>query len=177
MNARVLFAVAMLSFTAPAIAAAQGAGPSVSLQGNVGTQINAGGDNQSVSLGFSPNRRLELLISAERIHLPTEATDFSATRGGTSTFISGEVRVAPFTSGVSPYFLASLGRGISRPNVNDLFPDPVKNDVWLLFAGGGIRIPVTERLSAFADLRAGIQGERDTIFLLVPVRGGVAWRF
>ena len=36
---------------------------------------------------------------------------------------------------------------------------------------------VTERLSAFADMRAGIEGERDTIFLLLPVRGGVAWRF
>ena len=174
MNARVLFVVGVLSFAAPAVAAGQG----ISVQGNVGTQINAGGHNQSVSLVFSPNEHLDFLVSGERIHLPTEATDFSATRGGTATFISGEVRVSPFSSNrVSPYVLASFGRGKSRPNVNDLFPDPVTNDVWLLFVGGGVRFPLTGRLSAFADVRAGIEGERDTIFLLVPVRGGVAWRF
>jgi hypothetical protein len=73
--------------------------------------------------------------------------------------------------------LASVGGGKSRPNVNDLFPGEVTNDVWLMFFGGGANIPVTTRFSLFADVRAGIQGERDTIFLLVPVRGGITWRF
>ena len=43
--------------------------------------------------------------------------------------------------------------------------------------GGGVRVAATERLSVFADMRVGIQGELDTIRLLLPVRGGVAWRF
>jgi hypothetical protein len=183
MNARVLFAVSVLSSVAPAVAAGQGTGTRVSVQGAVGTDINAGGDSQSVSIGFSPNERLDILVSAERFHWPTEvtrfdATDFSATRGGTTTFISGEVRFLLFTfNRISPYVLASAGRGISRPNVNDIFPDRVTNDATLLFFGGGVRIAVTERLNAFADIRFGIQGERDSIIGLAPVRGGVAWRF
>jgi hypothetical protein len=182
MNARVLFAVSVLSAVAPAVAAAQGTGTRVTLQGAVGTDINAGGDSQSVSIGFSPNERLDILITAERFHWPTEVTrsnvrDVSATRGGTTTFISGEVRLSLFTFRISPYVLASAGRGISRPNVNDIFPDRVTNDATLLFFGGGVRIAVTERLRAFADIRFGIQGERDSIIGLVPVRGGIGWRF
>ena len=183
MNARVLFAVSVLLFVAPAVAAGQGTGSRISVQGAVGTDINAGGDSQSVSIGFSPHERLEILISAERFHWPTEvtrsdATDLSATRGGTTTFISGEARFLLFTfNRVSPYVLASGGYGMSRPNVNDIFPDRVTNAATLLFFGGGVRIAVTERLSAFADIRFGIQAERDSIGGLAPVRGGVGWRF
>jgi hypothetical protein len=178
MKARVLLAIGALSFVAPAIATGQGAGIGVSLQGTIGTQINAPGNNQSISIGFSPNERLDLLIGAERIHLSTEVTRFGATRGGTTTFVSGEVRLSPVTiNGFSPYLLGGLGAGRSRPNVNDLFPNAVTNSVWLIFGGGGVRFSVTDRFSVFADLRAGMQGERDSIFLLLPVRGGVAWRF
>ena len=165
----------VMSLLAPALAAGQGP---VSVNGAVGTQINDGGDNQSVSVGFSPHARWDLLINAERIHVPTETSQFGATRGGTSTFVSGEVRFVPLTvNRISPYVLASAGRGISRPNVNDIFPNPVENDAWLLFFGGGVRIPVTDRFSVFGDVRAGIQGELDTIGALLPVRGGIAWRF
>jgi hypothetical protein len=183
MNARVLFAVSVLLCVAPAVAAGQGTGTRVSVQGAVGTDINAGGDGQSVSIGFSPHERLAILIGAERSHWPTEmtrpdATDFSATRGGTTTFISGEIRFLLVTfNRISPYVLASAGRGISRPHVNDIFPDRVTNDATLLFFGGGVRMVVTERLSAFADMRFGIQAERDSILGRAPVRGGVAWRF
>ena len=183
MNARVLFAVAVLSSVAPAVAVGQGTSTRVSVQGAVGTDINAGGDSQSVSIGLSPNERLDILINAERFHWPTEvtrsdATDFGATRGGATRFISGEVRFLLFAfNPISPYVLASAGHGISRPNVNDIFPDRVSNHATLLFFGGGGRIALTERLSAFADRRFGMQGERDSIIGLAPVRGGVAWRF
>lgn len=178
MDARALFAVSVLSLAAPALAAGQGTGARVSVQGAAGTHLNAGGHSLSVSLGFSPHERLDLLISGERIHVPAEMTRFGATRGGTSTFISGEVRFAPVTfDRVSPYVLASMGRGQSRPTVNDLFPNRVTNDAWLLFVGGGVRVPLTAHLGAFADMRSGIQGELDTIFLLLPVRAGIAWRF
>jgi hypothetical protein len=165
----------MLSLVVPAVVSGQG----VSIQAAAGTHLNVGGDNQSVAVGFSPHPRLDLLIGAERTHVPTEITAFGGTRGGTTTFFSGEIRFVPLTvNRVSPYLLGSAGRGTSRPNVNELFPDPVTNDAWLLlFFGGGVRVPLTARLSAVADVRFGFQGERDTIFLLVPVRGGIAWRF
>ncbi len=179
MTARLLCAIALLPLLAPAPAAGQGAGGRVSIQGAVGTHLKEGGNNGSVSAGFSPVARLELLVSAERSHWPTRVTRSAATRGGTTTFISGEVRFVPIPSArVSPYVLASAGRGVSRPNVNEIFPDRVTNEAWLLlFGGGGVRVGLTRRLSAFADLRFGIQGERDTIRLLLPVRTGIAWRF
>lgn len=176
---RLLFAIALAPLLAPAPAAGQGTGGRVSIQGAVGTHLRDGGNNQSLSAGFSPFERLEMLVNAERSHWPAKVTRFGATRGGTTTFISGEVRFVPFpTLRVSPYVLASAGRGVSRPNVNEMFPDRVTNDAWLLlFGGGGARVALTRRFSAFADLRFGIQGERDTIRLLLPVRTGVAWRF
>lgn len=178
MSARALIAVSLLSLVSPAVAAGQGTGTRLSVQGSVGTHINDGGDSQSISFGISPTAHLDILISAERSHWPTEVKASSATRGGTFTFISGEIRLLPVTFGrVSPYVLASAGGGLSRPNVNEFFRDPVTNGAWVLFGGGGVRVAATERLGVFADMRVGIQGELDTIRLLLPVRGGVAWRF
>ena len=78
-----------------------------------------------------------------------------------------------------PYALAGAGYGVSRPNVNDIFPDPVPNDASLLFFGGGVRVRATDHLRAFADVRFVFQaeGQGTGVFLLVPVRGGLAWRF
>jgi hypothetical protein len=179
MNGGLLFAVSALSFVMPAAAAGQGP---VRVQAAVGTHISDGGNSQSIAIGFLPDERWEILISAERFHVPTEVRhfnrSFSARRGGTTRFISGEVRFVPVTfNRISPYLLISAGRGISRPNVNNIFPDPVTNDALLLFGGGGFRLAVASRLSAFADIRFGFQGERDSIYSLMPVRGGVAWRF
>jgi hypothetical protein len=185
MTAHVVAVVSVLSLVVPAVAAAQNAGGRVSLRGAFGSSVNVGGNAQALSVGFSLGNRVDILINGERIHMPTEVTQhergFSSTRGGTTTFVSGEVQVLPFTlSRVSPYALAGVGRGISRPNVNDLFPDPVTNDAGLLFFGGGVRVPVTDRLSVFGDLRFVLQiesaGDGD-LFLFVPVRGGVVWRF
>jgi hypothetical protein len=178
-NARLLFAVSALSLVLPALAAGQGA---VSVRAAVGTHVADGGNSQSIAIGFLPNERWEILISAERFHVPTEVRrfsgGFSARRGGTTKFISGEVRFAFLTSNrISPYVLISVGRGVSRPNVNDIFTEPVTNNAGLLFGGGGVRVALASRLSAFADVRLGYQGERDGIYSLMPVRGGVAWRF
>ena len=176
MNSRVLFALAVVLAASPTIAAAQA--PRFSIQAAAGTDIRDGGDNQSLSFGFSPDERWDVLIGAQRIHLPTKVSQFGATRGGTVTFFGGEVRFLPFTlSRFSPYLLASLGRGKSRLNVDETFPNPVTNDAFLLFFGGGVHVPVTPRFVLFSDLRFGIWGERDVIVLNTPVRGGVAWRF
>jgi hypothetical protein len=182
MKVHVLFAFAVLSFVAPAVTLGQEAGTRVGVQGAFCSHINGGGNSQSLSVGFSFGERIGLLVSAERSHLPTEVTryehGYGATRGGTTRFISGEMRFSPFRFGrVVPYALAGAGRGISRPNVNDLFPDPVTNDARLLFAGGGVRVPLTEHLSGFADMRFVIQGERGEAGVFLPIRGGLAWRF
>ena len=183
MNARLLFAVTVLSFVAPAVAAGQGAGTGVSVQGAFGPLIKAG-DSQSLSLGFSPGERIEFLVSAERMHLPTEVNrydnGFGVSRGGTTKFISGEVRFVPVTfNRVSPYVLGGAGRGTARPNVNDFFSDRVTHDAALLFAGGGVRVAVTGHLSAFADMRCVLQldSSETGVFGFLPVRGGLAWRF
>ena len=185
MIARVLFAVTILWFVAPAVAAGQGTGTRVTVQGAVGSQLNGGGDNQSLAVGLAFGERLEVLVSGERIHLPTEVTRFengqSVTRHGTVKFISGELRFSPVTfKRVSPFVLAGAGRGTSRPNVNEYFPDPVSNDAMFLIAGAGVRVPVTGHLSVIADLRFVMMGEDSDdggVFLFGPVRGGLAWRF
>ena len=75
--------------------------------------------------------------------------------------------------------IAGLGRGVSRPNVNEFFSDRVTHTVTLQFPGFGASVRVTEHLSAFADLRFMFQsrsGEPDAGGF-GPVRGGLAWRF
>jgi hypothetical protein len=183
-NVRVLAAVVVLGMAAAGSAAADEAASPISVHGGAGVQASAGGSSQALSVGFSPSARLEFLVSAERIHLPTDVTryehGYAATRGGTTTFISGEVRFTPLTvDRVSPYVLAGAGRGTSRPNVNDLFPDSSRSDAGLLFAGGGLYVPLAGHLSAFADLRFVLQVDRSEsgVFLFLPVRGGLAWRF
>jgi hypothetical protein len=184
MKAHGLIVVSLLFLGLPAVAVAQGDDGRVSVQGAAGTNVNVAGNNQSLSVGFWPGDRVALLVSAERIHLPTEVEQFehgsSATRGGTTTFVSGEIQVVALRSArVSPYVLAGAGAGKSRLNVNDRFPDPVTNNAALLFFGGGIRVPATRHLSVFADVRFTLQLERESagVFLFVPVRGGLAWRF
>lgn len=179
-----LVVVSLLLLGLPAVAAAQGDVGPVSVQGAFGTNANVAGNNQSLSVGFSPGEHITFLVNAERIHLPTEVEHHehgsSATRGGTTTFVSGEIQVVPVRfSRALPYALAGVGAGQSRLNVNDLFPNPVTNTAALLFFGGGIRVPATRHLSVFADVRFTLQLERENagVFLFVPVRGGIAWRF
>jgi hypothetical protein len=181
MRVGALVVAAALSFLAPAVATGQ----HVSIQGAAGSNANVGGNTQSISVGFAAGRRVEFLVSGERIHVPTEVRVFpngsSATRHGTSMFVSGEIRFLPLTfDRVSPYALAGLGAGVSRLNVNDRFPNPVTNNTRLLFFGGGLRVPITDRVSVFGDLRLVLQVEDagdGGLFGFVPVRGGVAWRF
>ena len=187
MKTTMLFAVTMLSLVAPAVAAGQEADIHISVQGAFGTHINGGGDSRALSIGVSPGERLEFLVSVERMHLPTEVNryenGFSVSRRGTTTAITGEVRFTPFTfNRVRPYVLGGGGGGTARLNVNDFFPDPVTRDAAVMFVGGGIRVPVTGHLSAYADFRCVLQidsGETGEtgIFGFLPVRGGLAWRF
>jgi hypothetical protein len=179
----VLSALVALSVIAPAVAHAQDTG--VTVQGAFGTLLNGGGTDASLGVGFWPRDRIGLIIGVDRIHLPTTVEryehGFGATRGGTSTFVSGELRVVPLRiHRVSPYVLAGAGFGSSRANVNERFPGPVDSYRSAeLFAGGGIHVPVSPHLSLFADVRATLQLEdsESGVYLFVPVRGGVTWRF
>jgi hypothetical protein len=184
MNVRQLFAVTVLSLVWPAVAAGQGAGIGVSIQGAIGSHIGDGGDAQSVSLGVSFGERFGVVVNAERSHVPTDVTYFeggySATRGATTRFISGEFRYVPVTfKGISPYVIAALGHGVSRANVNEFFPNPVTHDVILQGPGFGAAVRVTEHLSAFGDMRFLFQSRRGEPDAggFGPIRFGLAWRF
>jgi hypothetical protein len=157
--------------------------PHLSLEGAAGVQLGYDGSLQSASFGFAPTRSLTLLLNAERTHIPTKIRSYehgsSVERGGTVQFLSGEVRYAFWSDRrVSPYVLGGIGRGLSRPNVNEYFPQGSKRTVEVIYYGAGVRIPLGSRFDAQVDTRftaAGGDGSDGSIF--VPVRAGVAWRF
>lgn len=178
------FAIATLSLVPPTAAAAQESAVGVFVQGAIGSHLSDGGDTRSAGLGLSFGKRFAVVVNAERSHVPTDVTfyddGYAATRGGTTTFVSGEFRYVPITyRRLSPYVLIGAGRGRSRPNVNEYFPNRVEHDVMLVFPGFGARVRLTERLDAFGDLRlmfVSRVGEPDA-GVLGPIRGGLAWRF
>ena len=78
-----------------------------------------------------------------------------------------------------PYALAGMAAGVSRPNVNDLFPSRITTEVRGPFFGGGIQVPLRNRVTLFADVRMMlvIGKEADELFAVAPIRAGIAWRF
>jgi hypothetical protein len=183
-NVRLLFATTVLSFVSPAVAAGQGTGIGVSVQGAIGSHIGDGGDTESLSLGVWFGEHFGVVVNAERSHVPTDVTFFddgyAATRGATTRFVSGEFRYVPVTyKRISPYVIAGVGFGVSRPNVNEFFPVGIKHDVILQFPGFGGSVLLTEHLSAFADIRFMFQSRRGEPDAggFGPIRGGLAWRF
>jgi hypothetical protein len=73
--------------------------------------------------------------------------------------------------------MTGAGIGVSRPNVNEVFPDPVTNTAHVLFSGGGLAVPLGPHVRVSADMGFFLVGERDAIGLILPLRGGLAWRF
>lgn len=153
------------------------------LQLGAGPLLNSGGHTVSAAFGFSPISRVDLVVNVERVHLPFERDTFSGgfsiTRGGTLTSVSGEMRASVFPPHrVSPYGFAGIGGGVSRPTVNDAFPDPVENDLRVVYFGGGVRVPIRSGFTVFGDARAMLTLEGgDGILGVWPVRAGIAWRF
>ena len=153
------------------------------VQVGAGPLLQSGGYNLSAAFGVSPASRLDLMMSFERNHLPFRRETFSGgyglTRGGTLMAVSGEVRVSFLPPHrVSPYGFAGLGGGVSRPTVNDAFPAEVKNDLRIVYFGGGVRVPIRAGFTVFGDARAtlALEGE-DGLMGIWPVRFGGAWRF
>jgi hypothetical protein len=154
---------------------------SVQLAG--GSTLTGGGSVLSAAFGYLPASRLELLVNIERNHLPFRSKrtpdGYSATRGGTMTFVSGELRLALLPAErVSAFAMAGVGGGVSRPTVNTEFPDRVRNDLRALYFGGGVRVPLRRGFSLLGDARAMLALEgNDGVLAVWPVRAGVAWRF
>jgi hypothetical protein len=91
---------------------------------------------------------------------------------------SAQLRIAPLgRDRVGPYGLVGFAAGVSRPNVNDAFPNPVTNDIRAVFFGGGVQVPLQTGLSLFADGRMMLGSEAGELLAVAPIRAGVAWRF
>ena len=171
--------VVLILLTTPWIAGAQ----SFVLHGSAGPTLIDSGYSLAGGVGFSPTSRLAVLFDVERTHLSSRLSSdgrggFAGFRGGTLTLGSAQLRVTPFGHDrVGPYGLVGFAAGVSRPNVNEMFPDPVTNDVRALFFGGGIHVPLQERVSLFADGRMMIGAEAGELLAVAPIRAGIAFRF
>lgn len=173
----VLIAIALMP---PAVVRGQ----SVSLHAAGGPTLGDAGYSLMAGLGISPTPRLTFMANVERSHLPSRRREYPGSvsyfRGGTFTLASAELRLSLFERDrVSPYVLAGFAAGRSRPNVNDVFPTPVVTSVRAPFAGGGVHVPVGQRLMFFADLRLAliVGTESEDLYALAPLRAGLSWRF
>ncbi len=158
-------------------------GQSLELYGAAGPTLVDPGNSFAAGAGFSPTSHITLVFNFERTRISTQTSFedgvFSAFRGGTLFLGTGEIRYAPFGVGrVGPYGLAGVAAGFSRPNVNDIFPDRVTNYVHAIILGGGVHVPLSERLTLFADVRMMVGAEgREGMVGVAPLRAGLGWRF
>ncbi|MCC7007678.1 MAG: hypothetical protein IT184_02570 [Acidobacteria bacterium] len=156
----------------------------LSLEAAAGPQISYVGSTVSAALGFAPTRRLSLLVTVERSHVRDEIEQledgYAFERGGTETFVSAELRYAFLAERrVSPYVVGGAGRGVSRPTVNEFFPDANERNIQVIYYGAGVRVPLAPRIDAFVDARfiMALEAVSDYFGVRFPVRGGIAWRF
>ena len=176
---RVIPGLLFFLLMSPSIASAQ----SFLLQGSAGPTVVDTGYSLAGGFGFSPTSHLTVQFDVERTFLSSRLRSdgrggFAGFRGGTLTLGSAQLMVTPLRRDrVGPYGFAGFAAGVSRPNVNEAFPDPVTNDVRAVFFGGGIHVPVKERVSIFADGRMMVGSEAGELLAVAPIRAGIAWRF
>jgi len=168
----------LLLVLVPATASAQ----SFVVHGSAGPTMVDGGYSLAAGAGFLPSSRVTFLLDVERTHLfmrtRSDGRGGSTFRGGTVTLGTAEVQVSMLRrQRASPYVLGGFAAGISRPNINSPVDDPVTHSVRAMFLGGGIQVPIADRLTLFADGRVILGAEAGETLGLVPVRAGVAWRF
>lgn len=162
----------------PALAAGQ----AFDVHGSGGPTLVDRGYSLASGIGWLPLSHLQVGLNAERTHLPLrvrgDALGTSVFRGGTLTVGTIEAQVSlRARDRVTPYLLAGVAAGTSRPNVNERFPNAVRNDVRALFAGGGVLVPVRPALHLFADVRWMVGAEANEILAVAPLRAGLSWRF
>ena len=171
--------IVLVLLASPAVARSQ----SFELYGSAGPTLTDKGNSLAAGVGFSPASRVTFVFSFERTHLSSQTRRdrdvVSSFRGGTLFLGTAELRFAPFRRGrLGPFAVAGVAAGMSRPNVNDVFPDRVTNSVRGMFLGGGIDVPLSPRTSVFADARMyfGAEGN-EGILAVAPLRAGIVWRF
>ena len=175
----VLRVVTVFLLLLPAPAAAQ----SLVVQGSAGPTLVDAGVSLAAGIGFVPTSWLTLLGQVERTEIFSRFRNdgrgsSSAFRGGTVTLGTAEVRAAlRGRDRWSPYALGGFGIGVSRPHVNGTFPDRVTNNPRVMFFGGGVHVPVRDRLSVFADVRMMIGDEAGELLAIAPLRAGLSWEF
>jgi hypothetical protein len=163
------------------------------VQGSVGPNVVDTGHNLSYGVepgyslaagfGISPTPRLTFAVEVERTHrasqLRTDARgNVFGFRGGTLTVATPELRASLFRPDrVGPYGLVGFSFGVSKLRVTEQFPEAVSNDVRALMFGGGIHVPLRERISLFADGRMVLGEEGGELLAVAPIRAGFAWRF
>jgi hypothetical protein len=179
-SVRVIFGLFILILLSPSGVAS---GQSFDLRGSAGPTITDAGYSLAAGFGVSAASRLNFLFSVERTHLASRLRSdgrggVAGFRGGTLTLGAAELQVALFSRDrIGPYGLAGFAAGVSRPNVTPMFPDRVTNDVRAMFFGGGINLPLNERMGLFADARMMVGAEAGELLAVAPIRGGFAWRF
>jgi hypothetical protein len=158
--------------------------PRLSLEGAAGLHVSYRGSMQSVAFGFAPTRSLTLLLNLARSYVRDEIDfyedGYAIERGGTETFVSGELRYAFLARArVAPFVLGGFGRGRWKANVSEFFPEVLERDIHVVYYGGGVRIPVRPWLDAVVDARfiMALEAASDYFAVRFPVRAGVAWRF
>jgi opacity protein-like surface antigen len=160
----------------PALASAQ----SFQVQASAGPTLYDVGHSVAAGVGLVATKQLAVVVEFERTHNPSQITRrdgvTSASRRGTLTAGTAQVHVAlRGWDRVGPYGLAGMVVGVSRPNVNEIFPDRVTHNVRGISIGGGIHLPVGERISLFADVRFSVTC--CALHGVAPVRTGMAWSF
>jgi len=175
----ILVLLFLVLLTSPMAANAQ----SFALYGAAGPTLTDTGNSLAVGAGVSPASLLSFVVAFERTHLASRVTRndnvVSSFRGGTLLLGTVELRFAPFgRDRFGPYGVAGFAAGVSHPNVNESYPDRVTNQARGVFAGGGVDVPLGERISLFGDFRMMLAAEGvEGLIGVGPLRVGIAWRF
>jgi hypothetical protein len=155
------------------------------VHGSAGPTLRDPGHSVAAGVEFAPNRYVALVVNAERTHLADYVRHYgdviSTFRGATLTLGTVELRVTPFGNHRwGPYGLMGTGAGVARANHAPRFSgEGTTGRVRSVFLGGGLHLPIRERLSAFAEFRMMLVGEEEGEGLVGagPLRAGFGWRF
>lgn len=158
-------------------------GQSFELHVSAGPTITDTGSSLAAGAGFSPASRLTIVFDVERTHLSSRTSRdggvVSSFRGGTLLLGTIGLRVEPFgRNRFGPFGVAGVAAGVSRPNVNAMFPDRVTNRVGAVFVGGGVHVPFSTGMALFLEARMMVGAEgNEGIVAVAPARAGIALRF
>jgi hypothetical protein len=182
-----VFVILLSTLDGASLAQAQGHGRlshRFSFDLGAGSHFRDAGDVESMSLGVALSPFVTLAATVERGHVPTRVTaypdGYSATRNGTLTSASGELRVTiPAGRRWTPYGLVGRGVGKSVFNVNTRFPDPITRSADLFYAGAGVRYALGSAIALFSDAKFMLVMGRSAgdLSARLPIRAGVSFRF